>query len=265
MKRVISILLLCSVALFGAPIQHMQIAAIKKQAGGGGDPFSPDDIAGLHLWLKADGLVYNTGTTQATDGQTVETWVDASGEGNDAVQATSGNRPTFQTNEINGLPCLRFDSGRPDFMAGTIAVVGGAVTVFVISKRTSGNACYVDLSPDGGNNQNGFIHYSEATVEKIEINGGGACSYSNASTSWQYKGTRHLTADRQTYLDGVSQDTDTTSLTLATTTVYRIGRFYLGDIYPLNGDIAEIIVYNSSLSDPDMASVHAYLADKYGL
>jgi len=28
----------------------------------------------LVLWLKADGNVYNTGTTQATSGQTVDKW-----------------------------------------------------------------------------------------------------------------------------------------------------------------------------------------------
>jgi hypothetical protein len=36
MKRILTLLLLCSVAVFGAPIQQMQTAAIKKQAGGGG-------------------------------------------------------------------------------------------------------------------------------------------------------------------------------------------------------------------------------------
>jgi hypothetical protein len=36
MKRILTLLLLCSVAVFGAPIQQMQTAAIKKAAGGGG-------------------------------------------------------------------------------------------------------------------------------------------------------------------------------------------------------------------------------------
>ena len=33
--------------------------------------FCPLSISGCVLWLKADGDVYNTGTTQATNGQTV--------------------------------------------------------------------------------------------------------------------------------------------------------------------------------------------------
>jgi hypothetical protein len=50
MKRIISILLLCSVALWGAPIQQMQIAAIKKQAAGGASTL----LTGLESYWTLD-------------------------------------------------------------------------------------------------------------------------------------------------------------------------------------------------------------------
>lgn len=66
MKRILSILLLCSVALFGAPIQHMQIAAIKKQAaGGGGLAFSDDFNRSNDTDLNAAGI---GGYTELTPG-----------------------------------------------------------------------------------------------------------------------------------------------------------------------------------------------------
>src|SRR5580692_2641587 len=65
----------------------------------------PPAVSGLQLWLKADAGVYSdAGTTLATNGQTVQQWNDQSGNGRHATQATSGNRPTYNTGKFNSLP-----------------------------------------------------------------------------------------------------------------------------------------------------------------
>lgn len=55
------------------------------------------------------GSQYNTGTTQATNGQTVEKLVDTGGSANDVAQTTLANKPTLLTspNDFDGA-CVQF-------------------------------------------------------------------------------------------------------------------------------------------------------------
>ena len=65
--------------------------------------------ANLKLWLKADGCVTSTGG----DGTKVSTWLDASGNGYDVLQGTSGNQPLYYTTTASQLlnfnPTVYFD------------------------------------------------------------------------------------------------------------------------------------------------------------
>lgn len=72
---------------------------------GGGGGFTPLDIAGLQLWLDASAI------TGLSDTDPIATWIDSSGNGYDATQATSGLRPLYNTNILNGLPVVNCVSG----------------------------------------------------------------------------------------------------------------------------------------------------------
>src|ERR1051325_4711729 len=74
-------------------------------------PFSPSDISGLKIWLKADA------GAGSSDGDAVGTWTDQSGTSHDFTQATSSKKPTYKTNIQNSLPVVRFD-GTDDEMSG---------------------------------------------------------------------------------------------------------------------------------------------------
>jgi hypothetical protein len=59
-------------------------------------PFAPTDLTGLQFWFKADGTLWQDSarTTAATaDADPVGAWDDASGNANNATQATAGTRP----------------------------------------------------------------------------------------------------------------------------------------------------------------------------
>lgn len=60
----------------------------------------PSDIAGLVAWYKADAI------TGKNDGDPITQWDDSSGN---ARHLANGGAPNYQTNEINGLPVVRFD------------------------------------------------------------------------------------------------------------------------------------------------------------
>ena len=70
-------------------------AGMVRKIHGGVVLFDPSTVSGLGVWLKADEI-------GLADGTAVQTWSNE-GSGADASQATSGKRPTFQTNEQNKL------------------------------------------------------------------------------------------------------------------------------------------------------------------
>lgn len=62
---------------------------------------NPSAIGGLQAW-------YDASTLSLNDGDQVTAWSDGSGYGRDLISYTG--TPTFETNEINGLPAVRFNS-----------------------------------------------------------------------------------------------------------------------------------------------------------
>ena len=69
----------------------------------------PSAISGLKLWVEADTI------TGVADGVEFSPWSDLSGSANH-LTAAGGLRPTYETNEINGLPVVRFN-GSADYFA----------------------------------------------------------------------------------------------------------------------------------------------------
>ena len=82
--------------------QYFTLATAQTAPGGVGD--------GLLLWLKADAQANNSGTTLATDGQTVDNWHDQSTHDFDADDS-GGTGPTWDADGINGNPALDFTGG----------------------------------------------------------------------------------------------------------------------------------------------------------
>ena len=102
------------------------------QSGGSPAAWTPASIAGLQLWLDASQI------TGLNDGDAVATWSDLSGNGNHATQATASKRPTYQTNEQNGLPVVLGD-GVDDFLECASAVFPTAdFTIYAVLKNVSG-------------------------------------------------------------------------------------------------------------------------------
>lgn len=71
-----------------------------------GNQFSPMSFANISGWLRADSF------TDLADGDSVgvtgNEWIDQSGNSRDATQAGIHAVPTWESNEVNGLPVVRF-------------------------------------------------------------------------------------------------------------------------------------------------------------
>jgi hypothetical protein len=191
---------------------------------------SPDSIAGLVLWLKADALPV------IADNTTFSPWTDSSSAGNDASQATSGLRPTYQTNEIDGLPAVKFDSTIEQSLVTPSMPLIAAWTVFLVVKSLDSS---LRIMLQGGADTHSIIQAATSTN----------ISYYNDPAEVQI-GTLSIT-DYQIITCDVGS---------SVAAAWMIGR---GVSFPFNGLIAEIIAYDTALSSPNKSAVQAYLANKY--
>src|SRR5439155_17313853 len=113
-----------------------QIRYIKAMGTCTPPPFSPAEIGGLKLWLKADALALN-------NNDPVSTWTDSSGNGNSPTSSGT-KRPTYKTNVLNGKPVVRFD-GIDDhldktFVTGLISQPSTAIVAYDVGRPIENNS-----------------------------------------------------------------------------------------------------------------------------
>jgi Concanavalin A-like lectin/glucanases superfamily len=249
-------------------------------------PPVPQQVPGLRLWLAADKILGLSG------GAAVATWADASGRNNDAIQGTAAAQPTYQTNVINGLPVVRFDTtgtadwlnlATTDFLAATNAV--GGITFFAVAKLQATAATTNDYLSIGqgtvGSNARmkagqraGTAGVWGMTVRRSD--GDAALSLEDAAddTSWHvHAAVMDFASGAATlYVDGVQVASNpsltTTGLTSATNAlVAAVGARGdgLGEFWA--GDIAELICYvgATAIASADRDLVTNYLLAKYAI
>lgn len=232
----------------------------------------PGTLSGLDLWLKADALVH-------ADNTPVTTWTDSSPRLAHATQADATRRPVFRASVLNSKPVVRFDG-----VAATLAAPVGPVspsfaTVFGVAKLTDGVAAdyrhIVSLPAGAGwSPPYGRIRmvqeWTEFSFDSVESGiSANAARGMPFDTSWHvwsgsYDGTF---VDLQ--IDGaLKQEKDALASGPIPQTVepYAIGgrsSTAFGEFW--SGDLAELLVFNRVLTDPERLGVEQYLGDKYAL
>jgi len=260
--------------------------------------FEPDHLGGLDLWLDAGSEVYSdAGTTLATNGDSVQEWHNQAGASLDASQTTGAAQPTYNTGGPNGKPYLSFDGG--DYLDV------GAVSDFVYMHDTGGTVFIVvqpgtSSNPDAlygiiGNNAStagniGFsLDYDDRSaiprnnrIKHFVSAGGGTSVASNVSAddvvtpnsnynvitlvSDPDNGTA---ADRSSiYIDSgaaiANNSTSDASSSSNASNVLQIGANG-NNTWPMVGGIAEVLIYDTPLSNSDRALVENYLSNKYNI
>ena len=230
---------------------------------------------GRLLVLNADDLGY-----QFFDGEAITHWPDALGA---ALAATvqHANAPTFVANAIAGRAAVRFDgqndhlslpAGFEDFSAGmSLFVVARPAALQTGSKLVLlGNGAgqaNVTLGRDG----------DSAALQYFTTDAGGSYAWFATANAL----TTNETAVYSVVQSGgvvnslVSATVSKNGVTVGSASAYvpavvprgtnYIGRSYWGSDGYFAGDIAEIILYNRTLSAAEQAAVHTYLGQKYAL
>lgn len=251
-------------------------------------PLSPDAVSGLALWLKADALSLN-------DADPVSTWTDSSGNGRNFTQ-TGSNRPVYKTNILNTTkPVVRFTAASTHYMlSSTVDLTSKTgVTVFIVTNAVTPNTdyCLLEHSTDTNSVSHGFYVYrSDTTNNRIEVGTRASSSGAYAQATSDPSATRTIVTTKPRLVAGMldlSRTIEEASCWINgcyfggleasgtgrtdnnSGTVLGNFAFYLGarggTTNPLNGDIAEVIVYSRVLTARERVRVSWYLNDKYDL
>jgi hypothetical protein len=227
-------------------------------------PLDPRSISGLVAWYAADRI------TGLADGNAVSQWTDSSGLGHHAAQGTGANQPTYQTGELSGKPCVRFD-GSDDVLTVTDAAAYKALslTVFVVAKRdaaAAGTDSLVGYPAAGGSSSWRWALRYDNTAGEIEtiVDGAAAAGAVVGLNGWRV--WSFSTALQVVRRDGIPKldGADDASITYPNAVGLRIGANGAGG-EAWHGDIAEILIFSRTLLDSERQKVELYLAEKYGL
>ncbi|MCB9195414.1 MAG: T9SS type A sorting domain-containing protein [Flavobacteriales bacterium] len=213
------------------------------------------------LWLQADDISQGDGTS-------ISSWTDRSGNGNDASQGTGANQPTYETSEVNGHAVVRFD-GTDDYFDDARSY--NARTVFTVYNILSANQATTDLGQIWGN-------YAEGVHVSLDARGAGGTWSFDANNSVGNTGKLALNGAAYGAFGGnPSTPTWTYDQFDLVATEFNatrsVTRQVLGSLFPsfavgthqYGGDVAELIVYNTTLNDGQRIIVENYLAARYGL
>jgi hypothetical protein len=235
--------------------------AIHYEAGSGEfTGIDPSDHGTPIAWFRPETL------SGLTDGASVTTWPDSSPNTDDAV--TSGSAPTYQTDELNGWPVVRFASQAlaAATVANTQPNVIFAVMKYQIPTGTGDIYSVLVALGNAGVENSIFTDPTASPDDKISM-WAGAALHDDLLIDWRNEwhimefifddGDSELILGGTTYKTGdAGSQNPAGGLTL--------GRL-AGSPAVANVDIAEVIVFADLVDSTNRTAVREYLSAKYGI
>lgn len=218
--------------------------------------FTPASLPNLLGWWEADSLALS-------DADPVPTWGDQSVNANHLAQATSGNRPIYKTNIVNGKPVVRFDGSNDFFSLTSTMTLGSAWSWLVIlSNTSSGGVATFGHSSTGDGFEHNFVNIKAARV----ISTAGATNtavFSGAETTWKMASAIGNIGG-ETKIRENKTDRTGAAVTPMTPTINVFGQRAGGSFFV--GDVAAACVYGGNLTTAQMDQVYdGYFKARYGL
>ena len=204
-----------------------------------------------------------------TSGSAVTEWDDQSGNGNNAAQTTSANQPAYVQGAMNGLPVIRFNGSTSELTLPSSTALGiqnHEYEMFIVAQ--SSYTAQPEFLIAGGSFEQFEYH----------LNGAAGARFIPVTSTYLDLGTSGAYADGKPHVfeanasstgggmsvDGVNGGTSTSNILSSNAGNLLLGvRSDGGDHF--NGDIAEVLVYDTVLTSAQRDSVEKYLADKYGI
>jgi hypothetical protein len=224
----------------------------------GAAAIEPDALSGLQVWLDADQI------TGLVDTDPVATWADASGNSRDATQGTAANRPVYRTNIVNGKPVVRFDASNDGMTIpyttsapSTIMYVGNYNVANGLRRAVQGQVNNRLMGPYNG-------YWSVYTGSFLNL------GRQLPRANFVVHGFSHEASTYGWWLyDSYGFPMGGLTYGFAIGTVTPLGALALGAAgsvaEPFGGDMAELVVYNRTLTDTEAKGLIQYFINKYAL
>ena len=207
------------------------------------------------IWLDASDA--STVTHSATATQKVSEWRDKSGNGHHVTQSTGWRQYVYNLTPLNNLNTMQGDVNRA--MRSSTPNPGDFRDVYIVSRWDGGTTFSWQALFTGGvhNNANQGIqgqgstqrlYFNNPFYDEVVFNGSAHTITDNILTAMTDPFIINVRANSQVAVDGFAVTADR-SLN---------GREWLGIV-------AEILVFDTKLSDDDRYGVEGYLAHKWGL
>ena len=230
-------------------------------------PDSSSNCVDANMLAWFDGADVST-ITHASNA--VSNWADKTGNGYDVSTSDTNRQPTFTSNAINSLSALTFNSDYLGRSGPILTNSASNLAIMIVSKTTtayhrtiysqavegtgwganhmvsfdsSGNISYVNY-PGTGSSAAGGPGANELSLVTINRSG--------TTNSYYKNGVLLGTGAANTY----TRDVDKTSIGRRTDAG---GREYF------NGEIAEVILFERTLTDGEREAMETYLIDKWGI
>jgi hypothetical protein len=225
--------------------------------------FDPRRISGLVGWYDASdrATLFDAttgGSAVAADGA-VGRWQDKSGSANHLTQGTANNRPTLKENIQAGRSILRLDGTNDSLAFTTINSFTGAFSLFAVFYETS-----VRFIAAGGNDSSFFGSGYVAgggILFRNTIDAGMTITDANPNRFVLIAGIRSGTGTNQTT---VRRDGGTINATGTVAGTFNAANVGLRNPSQFSGgDIAELLVFNLAVSNPQRSAIEAYLKQKW--
>lgn len=228
--------------------------AVRSQ-GGGASYMSvgstTDKLPNLEGW-------YDAGTLGLSDGASVSSWTDLSGNARHLIQGTGSLQPLFKVSQLNGKPSIRFD-GVDDFLSVTgVSFINSGMTATFVLKHL-GQAAIGTL-------------VGNASGGGLQIQPSGLLAGQGVSIGWlrpvlnRYYVITIITnasAVINGYLNGLLVNSGPGSVSIDAS--WGVGCRHTAGTNPLGVDLFEIILNSTILHQSVLGSLHAALLQKYNI
>jgi len=250
--------------------------------------FDPRTIPGCTVWLDAADA-----STIGLSGSSVTTWTDKSNiVASNLVASSGGNRPTYSLASANGLNTIAFDgTASQRFESATNITTNlptgtASGTYFVVARISANGSLPQSILQYGSSNYGTAtsrqFYFSNDTPSVPYIDNG--VSASRCQAIGQYTpGTYTVLSSLQSqsppgfsntsFINGSSFSTNNSCFNTGTTNIGS-AKFYIGAGmntngaatigFPFTGNVAEILVYSTTLSTNERQQIEGYLAWKWG-